>query len=171
MNGDRRKGQVIGQVFIFLLGAFVVGGILLIGYRAIANLGEQQCRAQELDFSRSMERAFDTSLTRGLVRVHSFTLPCGTTELCLVERSAIDAQSASSWMQSAYPLIANSVNTGESASVWVLDNTGHRKIDSITRTLPIADFDAEQELRCFSGSTVTLRFEGRGQTVYVTEDR
>lgn len=172
--GKQKQAQVIGQVFIFLLGAFVVGGILLVGYRAIANLGEQQCVAQETDFVRKIETTFDNSLTRGLVRSHTFNLPCEATALCLVERSAIDTRSVdSNNIQLQYPLIANSIVTGEGGSVWVRDENGYRKIDGVTRVLPIADYDTNdpQGVKCFSGDVVTLQFEGRGQSVFVSESR
>lgn len=169
-----REAQVIGQVFIFLLGAFVVGGVLLVGYRAIANLGEQQCLAQETEFVRKIETTFDNSLTRGLVRSHTFNLPCEATALCFVERSAIDTRTVdTNTLQQQYPLIANSIVTGEGGSVWVRDENGYRKIDGVTRVLPVADYDLNdpQGVKCFSGDVVTLRFEGRGQSVYITEDR
>lgn len=158
---------------MFLLGAFVVGGILLIGYRAIANLGEQQCRAQEIEFARKIESAFNNGLSRGVVRVHEFSLPCGATELCLVERSTIDARGGNTDnIDLRYAIISNSIDNGEPASVWVRDEGGYTKIDSITRALPVADFGTGPEgLRCFMGTDLVLRFEGRGQSVYVTEDR
>lgn len=174
-----RNAQIIGHVFIFLLGAFVVASVLLIGYKALNNMQAQQCRAQELEFARDVERAFETGLSRGTVGTHTFTLPCGASEMCFVERSAIDTGEAIGKLssQQKYAIIASSVENKEPASIWVLGSSGYTKVDAFTRALPIADFPTadlsqglSEGLKCFSGDDVTVRFEGTGMSVWVRAD-
>ena len=176
-----RNAQIIGHVFIFLLGMFVVASVLLIGYKALNNMQAQQCRAQELEFARDVERAFETGLSRGTVGTHTFTLPCGARELCFVERSAIDTgntdETRNKLNEPKYAIISSSVENKEPASIWVLGSSGYTKVDAFTRALPIADFpttDANQGssegLKCFSGDDVTVRFEGSGMNVWVRAD-
>jgi hypothetical protein len=173
-----RQAQIIGHVFIFMLGAFVVASVLLIGYKALNNMQEQQCRAQELEFARDVEQAFDTGLDRGTVQTHTFTLPCGASEVCFVQRSAIDTGNTMGKIaQPQYRIIASSVENKEPASIWVRGAEGYTKVDAFTRALPIADFPTtdpslglSEGLKCFLGDEVTVRFEGRGMSIWVRAD-
>lgn len=174
-----RNAQIIGHVFIFILGAFVVASVLLVGYRAVDNLNTQQCRAQEIEFARDVERAFDTGLTRGKVSTVTFTAPCGASEVCFVERSAIDAADGArgNLAKPTYAVIRSSVEDGEQASVWVKNTGGYTKVDTITKVLPIADFPStdgatgSEGILCFTGERVVVRLEGKGLSVWVRPDQ
>jgi hypothetical protein len=164
-----RRAQLLGHVFVFLLGAFVVGAIMLIGYRAIANLNEQQCAVQEREFVRDVSAAFESSMRRGSERSYTFSLPCGATQACFVARSALDTQQAES--SSADRAIITGIESGDTASVYVEDRKGFRKVDGLD-SLPIANFGEEGtgSVDCFSGDIISVRLIGRGLSVAVESD-
>jgi hypothetical protein len=164
-----RRGQLIGHVFIFVLGAFVVASVMLVGYKALDNLNAQQCKAEEAEFARDIMQTFDSNMARGKVRMHTFSLPCSASEVCFVERNAIDQGTSGIGNLPQYPIIQNSVENNEPKSVWLLTDEGYTPVDGITTALPVDDFGSTPlGVQCFAGSDVELKLEGRGMSVEIS---
>ena len=52
-----KKAQLIGQIFVFVIGAILFGLILLYGYKAIATFGEQRREVALIEFQDDLKAA------------------------------------------------------------------------------------------------------------------
>lgn len=82
-----KKAQVSGQVLIFVLALIVTAAILLFGYNAIKNIGEQEAKIELIKFQNDFkEKVEDASSSYGSSRRISTIMPKGYDELCLVDK-------------------------------------------------------------------------------------
>jgi hypothetical protein len=153
---------MVGQVFIFLIGALVMGAIALIGWRAISTLEEQQCSAQEATFVKNLQQDLADNLARGKTRTLAYTLPCNADQVCFVSRSAIDTKTFSS---TEYPTVRYSVESGEQTNIFLRRESLYEPVPGFTVAAPIGELD--NDIVCVEGDTIELRLQGTGQTVVV----
>jgi hypothetical protein len=78
-----KKAQ-IQQVFIYLMAIIVIGTILFIGLRAMMDLGDKACEAQEVTFKQDLERAITKYTGLGSLGHESIKVPCEYEELCFI---------------------------------------------------------------------------------------
>jgi hypothetical protein len=82
-----RKGQVAGQIFIYIMAVIVVGGIALIGYSAIKGIVSKSCDAEKLTFKSDMESLIEKYTSYGSVNNKVITAPCDYDTVCFVDSS------------------------------------------------------------------------------------
>ena len=80
------RGQVIGQVFIFILAGLVFVLIVAYGYKAIQGFGERSEQVSIIDFKNDLERSVE-SVKRdyGTVRQVSLRLPAKYSGVCFID--------------------------------------------------------------------------------------
>jgi hypothetical protein len=80
------KGQIIGQVFIFILAGLVFILIIAYGYKAIQGFGERSEQVTLIDFKNDLERSVE-SVKRdyGSVRKVSLRLPSKYSGVCFID--------------------------------------------------------------------------------------
>ncbi len=84
----KKKAQIMGQVFIFILAAALFILILTYGYKAIAGFGKRSEQVALIEFQTSLESAVKSiSLDYGSVKRIELILPSKYTEICLVDLS------------------------------------------------------------------------------------
>ncbi len=164
---DQRRGQVISHVFVFLIGAFVMAAIALLGWRAVSTLGEQQCAAQETAFTHDLQEAFASNFARGKTRTHAFTLPCDADQVCFVSRSVIDAASAGvpSSISDVSPAISTSIESGEQTNVFLRRGGVYEPVSAFGFPAPVGELT--DDILCFEGSDFEIRFQRTGPDVLV----
>jgi hypothetical protein len=83
-----RKGQVAGQIFIYIIAIVVVGFILLYGYSAIKNFRERGDEVEFISLKTNIESSVKSIASDyGSVRRPDFAVPGKYTEVCFVDRN------------------------------------------------------------------------------------
>ncbi|MBS3118331.1 hypothetical protein J4417_01465 [Candidatus Woesearchaeota archaeon] len=84
---NRKRAQIIGQVFIYILAIVAFAAILSFGYIAVQKLLTKQCDVKSIKFKTDLESTFTGIFgSYGKVRNNlDFTLPCETKKVCFVD--------------------------------------------------------------------------------------
>jgi hypothetical protein len=83
------KGQIAGQVFIYIMAVIVIGAIALIGYNAINKIISKSCDAERANFKLDIEKDIETQTSDGSVWVEKIDVPCGYDTICFAGTSMI----------------------------------------------------------------------------------
>src|SRR3989339_378746 len=86
-----RKAQIIGQIFIYILVAIVIGITAILGYKAISAIISKGCQAEQLTFATRLETLIEQGNSYRSVAKQSVVAPCDYETLCLVDPSKIDS--------------------------------------------------------------------------------
>jgi hypothetical protein len=175
------RGQLAGQVFIYILGMIVVGAIMLIGLRAVTYFGDSKCAAQETKFATELASAFESNKKYGVSRVVQFNLPCDAEAVCFVSRHVVDAYPNAGLVDEAellekvpVPIIASNIIVGDNTNVYLRlkDNT-YKGLERFSASAPITLRDEPGQTKpfiCISGDPARIRFLGQGQLVEVQQE-
>lgn len=87
----QKKGQIVGQIFIYIMVVIVVGVIMLFGYNGIQNILEKKCQVEQLQFKTDIENMIGKYNGYGSVEIKTITTPCDYDEVCFV---SVDANKA-----------------------------------------------------------------------------
>jgi hypothetical protein len=158
-----RKGQTIGQVFMFVLAGLVFVLILIYGYKAITNLLERGEEVQLLDFRNALESTIKT-IRRDYGSVQQVTLrvPSETETACFVTSNPQDLQpGAEQKFQQELPLLYNAWATG-SENVFLLPKQ--------PTPIFLEDILVDEGYTCIpaTGGKVVLRVEGTGSKARIS---
>ncbi len=78
-----KKGQVQGQVFIYLLTLIITGMILLFGYNAITDLSKKAEQVEFIQFKNDLKQDFETmSSNYGDADTITYNAPSKVKEIC-----------------------------------------------------------------------------------------
>jgi hypothetical protein len=87
-----RKGQVAGQIFIYIIAIVVVGFIILYGYSAIKTFRQRGEEVEYISLKTSIENSIGSIASDyGSVKRPDFTVPSKYTSVCFVDKSASEA--------------------------------------------------------------------------------
>ena len=82
----KKKAQIMGQVFVFILAAALFILILTYGYKAIAGFGKRSEQVALIEFQTQLESSVKSiSLDYGSIKKIELTLPTKYTEICFVD--------------------------------------------------------------------------------------
>ena len=85
----KMKGQVVGQVFMFMLAIIIFSGVLLYGYKAVGTFMGEQERVELLEFQDLLGREVDRiALKHGSVKRIDVRLPSVFNRACFVDVEA-----------------------------------------------------------------------------------
>jgi hypothetical protein len=167
------RAQIQSQIFFYILGAMVMGLLLLIGVRSIGVLTDNQCSVEETQFATDIKSAIEKNKQWGINKVQNFALPCDYSQVCFVSRKTVDEVSApgsARFPEGKYPTIIDSVESDSPVNVFVEKDGGFIPLKGLTETLPVLLPETDSNsapidpVVCFSGSPVRIRFVGKGQT-------
>ena len=78
-----KKGQVQGQVFIYVLTLIITGMILIYGYNAIKSINENANQVELANFKTTIKSDFEKmSSDYGSVKTMSYNVPSKLKEVC-----------------------------------------------------------------------------------------
>jgi hypothetical protein len=81
-----KKGQVQGQVFIYLLTLIITGMILLFGYNAITDLSKKAEQVEFIQFKNDLKQDFETmSSNYGDADTITYNAPSKVKEICFYQ--------------------------------------------------------------------------------------
>ena len=82
---SKKKSQISGEVFVYILGIVIVGGIIAYGYYAVTSLKNRAEEISYLEFKNNLESTVKSSATYGNTKIEDFILPDKVNEVCFVE--------------------------------------------------------------------------------------
>ncbi len=160
-----KKGDITGQLFIFILALVLFGLILIYGYKAIKTFGEKGRETAFIEFKDSLETAIKTSLMDyGSVKKFKLNLPFEYTEICFIDLETIATKANKlNELAGARPLIYNAVESGTSQNVFLMPM-------ALTE-LKVEKLDISEGYLCIWNTKlgITLRLEGKGDRVVVSQ--
>jgi len=156
-----KKGQMIGQVFIFILAGLVFVLILGYGYRAITTFMERGQEVQLLDFRNELDSTVNMiKRDYGSVQRIDLRVPAKTEVVCFANAKDETTQDLAR-LKEQYPLLYTAWSTG-SENVFLLPRS--------PTPLLIKDISLENGYCCITvaGGRVSLRMEGLGNKAKIT---
>ena len=148
------KGQIIGQVFIYLITLVLVSFLLFYGYRAISTFKEKTDQVSYIQFKNNLQNTIETlSLDFGSVKVKQFTVPDNINTVCFVR----NFPSMPSLSGTNYPIIEDSVNSD-------LDKNAFLISDDVEESFFAGKISSAEDFFCFPAiaGKIELRMEGMG---------
>jgi len=100
------KGQIAGQVFIYMMAAIVIGGIAIIGYNAITGIGQKVCQTERATFKTDIEGWIEQYNGHDSVTPMTIKAPCDYDAICFIDATKmgnVDPNKCSN------PIVANSI--------------------------------------------------------------
>ena len=164
---NMRKGQVEGQVLMFLLAVILFGMIVIYGYRAVSTIGGVQQQAALIEFKdRLQTNAKEIALEYGSVKKVPVSVPMTYKEVCFVDVDGLLATDPSAGrfkeLGDQKPLLYESVRGGSKQNVFLLP-LAETPVILERITIPNLWFCITNK-----GGPLALRFEGRGDRVAVS---
>jgi hypothetical protein len=84
-----KNGQIIGQVFVYIMAAIVIGAIIIIGYWAVKNITDKSCQVELITFKSKIENYAAKHSSYGSVNKEALIAPCGYAKVCFVDAGQI----------------------------------------------------------------------------------
>lgn len=148
------KGQMIGQVFIYIITLILISFLLFYGYRAISSFKEKADKVSYIQFKNDMENTIEAlSLDFGSVKVRQFTVPANINIVCFVR----NFPGMPGLSDTKYPLIEDSVNSGLDKNVFLIS-------DNVEESFFTGKISPTEDLFCVPAieGKIELRMEGMG---------
>jgi len=165
----RKSGQVAGQVFIYMMAVIVIGGIALIGYKALSTISEKACQAEKASFQMDIESIIEKDTSDGSVKPERINAPCDYDTICFVDASQITTTSPHpAFTCGNNTLIQDSVLYGIKENIFVM---------SSKRTIPLGyselvSIASPDNGKCLCikqrNKNFYLRFTGRSSTTEIS---
>jgi hypothetical protein len=154
MKLKKNKGQLIGQVFIYLITILVVSFILFFGYRAMMTFKEKSEQVSLIQLKNDLQNTVEVlSFDYGSVREKRFVVPETINQVCFVQNYG----GMPTLQNTPYPLIEDSVNSGVDSNVFLI-------AANVEESFYLEKISAPTVLFCVPviANQITLRMEGRG---------
>lgn len=116
------KGQITGQVFVYIMAIIIVGAILLIGYSVFKGMTEDKCDVELVSFKTSLDSYIPKYKDFGVVQQQSIVAPCGAKEVCFVDSRNITEGAGELFIVDTVtnPIIRNSIQDGVEMNVFIV---------------------------------------------------
>ncbi len=111
------RGQIIGQVFIYIMVGLVIGVIILIGYKAITGITAKSCQVEQLGFQTDIEAFIAKYNSYGSVTKKTMTAPCNYETICFV---SVDADTAPGKFKCGNVIIQSSYDPKAKQNIYVV---------------------------------------------------
>ena len=160
-----KRGQVQGQVFIYILTLIVTAGILLYGYNAIKSISEKAELVELIQFKDDLKQDFERmSSNYGSSETETYNVPSKVKEVCFYQEG--EDPLFHPLPDDLNPLIKDSINDKTGNNVFLVIGDGAIEPMKLTR---IEINKPDYNLVCIkvSSNRLKLRLEGLGDGVLV----
>jgi len=157
-----KKGQIQGQVFIYVLTLIITGMILIYGYNAIKSINENANQVEFANFKTTIKSDFEKmSSDYGSVKTMSYNVPSKLKEVCFYQ------EGEGSLPEDLNPLIKDSISDETGSNVFLV-------IGDAIEPMDLSRLEIKNEgynLLCIkiSSNILKLRLEGLGDGVLVEQ--
>jgi hypothetical protein len=166
-----KRGQIAGEIFIYIMAAVIIGVIIFIGAKAIIGVMQKTCDAEKAGFKSDMESLIEKYNSYGSVNTKTMRAPCEYDTVCFVNTADINPNvipGVYDCPESA--LIEGSVNDQVKQNIFVI---------SQKRTIPIGYSDlisldvTTYPAKCLcipqKNGNFNIRFSGRGASTEISD--
>jgi hypothetical protein len=162
----KTRGQIVGQVFIYMMAIIVIGGIAIMGYYAINKIVKKSCDVEKATFKMDMEGLIEKYTSYDSGDRKTIKAPCEYDTICFVDASRIGPTTEFGCNDNK--LIYNSVRESVQQNIFVM---------SSDRTIPIGyneliSLNSSDAKTCLCikqrNKNFYIRFLGRGSTVEIS---
>jgi hypothetical protein len=163
MTKKHNKGQMAGQVFIYITAIIVIGVIALIGYNAIDKIVKKSCDADQATFKLDLENEIESRTSDGSIYPEKLNAPCDYDTICFVDASFInDPQKWSGFTCAENSIIKDSVKQGIQQNIFVISNKQTKQL-GYSELISISGTDSNKCL-CITerNKKFYITFSGRG---------
>jgi hypothetical protein len=161
-----KKGQIAGQMFVYITAVIVIGVIALIGYLAINKIVQKSCDAERATFKTDLENYIETHTSGGSVYPEKINVPCGYDTVCFVDASKIgDA----AFTCDNNKIIQDSVRKGIQQNMFVILGQETKQL-GYSELITIGGADSSKCL-CIPqrNSKFYITFNGRGSSTEISQ--
>jgi len=117
----KTRGQIAGQVFIYIMAIIVIGGIALVGYGAIKKILVKSCDAEKANFNNDLLGLIEKWNSDQSVWPVTLKAPCEYDTVCFVD--ATDMNTNLDAAKCTNPIIRSSVKAGNLQDIFVISNS------------------------------------------------
>jgi len=161
-----KKGQIQGQVFIYILTLIITAGILLFGYNAINNFRDDTERVELVTFKNALKQDFERmSSNYGSSETETYNVPSKVKKVCFYQEGEVYDFHA--MPDDLNPLIADSIKDGTGNNVFLVIGNAIEPMKLTRIEINKPDYN----LVCIkvSSNRLKLRLEGLGDGVLVEQ--
>lgn len=160
----RKKGEITGQLFVFLLAIILFGLILIYGYKAVKTFGEKSKETAFIEFKENLQTAIRTALMDyGSVKKFQLAIPSNYKEVCFIDLETLQIKNTRlNELANTRPLIFNAIETGTSQNIFL--------VPMAESPLQVEKLSIDEGFICFENIKigVSLRLEGKGKSVGIS---
>lgn len=158
---NKKKSQMIGQVFIYILAVALVGFLLIFGYNSIVKFKEKMDDVSLVKFQNDIKNHINLiAKDYGSIKIVNLEVPPEIKTVCIVESHP----SLVSLSGTGYPIMEDSVNSGVRDNVFLIDQNVKTSFDAG----PISIHGDHICLRSVN-SRIGLQLQGAGDHTIVSE--
>ena len=177
-KSNNKKGQIQGQIFIYILTFIIAGFIFMFGYNSIVSFTKQIEISKLIDFEVEINKKFSTIGSEyQSVDKHKFILPTDYNKICFLNLELFDLFTNLDGTVTInqninelndFPLIEDSLESGLKNNVFIYSNWLEKSLDLgkiriINETVPF------HCINLFNGK-LYLKIKGLGNGVEIEED-
>jgi hypothetical protein len=168
-QNKKKKGQIAGQIFIYILAVMVIGGMALVGYSAIKGLTDKACSAEKATFNNNLNSKIEKDMSFGSVTPENLNAPCDYDQICFVETSVVETTQNPSFSCPNQIIYDSVLTNGIEQNIFVISDKstipiGYSDIISFNSTDTGKCLCIEQRNHKFF-----MTFKGQGSTTQITK--
>lgn len=159
-----KKGQVIGQIFIYVITIVLVSFLLLFGYQAITTFKGKADQVSFLQFRNNLQNTIEVLTTDfGSVKVKDFFIPGNIDTVCFVQSFPEIPDIISNPDIDNYPIIKDSVQAQINKNVFLISK-------NIEESFYTGKISLSDEFFCFLvvRGEIKLKMESKGNHVFIS---
>ncbi|MGV8141764.1 MAG: hypothetical protein ACP5NW_04970 [Candidatus Woesearchaeota archaeon] len=109
------RGQIAGQIFLYILGVIVIGSVILFGFRLGGGMKEISEKYVSMEFRQSLNHDVDSLLNNyGSTYTAKYSLQDDFDKICFVDVARVSLTNLNE-----YPIIRNSVEEGVENNIFL----------------------------------------------------
>ncbi len=155
------RAQIVGQIFIYVLGIVIMAAILVYGYNAVTEFRQKSSQVSTIKLQSDLSSAIDIlSSEYGSVKKKTLQME-DYSQICFVE--SYGGPPSPGAMSGADPILRDSVLTPTGKNVFLLKNT-------VEASFTVNPISVNPDVLCIEAraKTVDLRLEGKGDHVSIS---
>ena len=158
----KKKAQIYGQIFIYILTIVLISFILVFGYNAVHDLKDRAKTVSCLKFEDDLKNSIASMLSDfGSVKIKNFKICEGYSRICFVETFENFDESE---LVDVDPLIKDSILSKTENNAFLVDTTAKEYFN-------VGSISAEPNVLCINAryGQISLKMKGLGNHVLLSE--
>ena len=158
-----KTGQLMGQIFIYILAVILTAVILGYGYKAVVTFKQKSEQVSYIQFKTELQNAVESITSDfGSVKILDLSVPGNFEEVCFVKTYPSDIPETIT--NNKYPIISDSTSSNVEKNVFL--------VETLTKeSFYIGKINVDPDLYCINvlSGRVRLRLEGMGDHTKISK--